>query len=53
MIQYIIRRLVQAIPLLLIITFVLFVLANNIGDPLATLGGRRQVRAADRERLIR
>lgn len=53
MIQYILRRLLQAIPLLLIITFVLFVLSNNIGDPLATLGGRQRVRAADRERLMR
>ncbi|MBI1879369.1 MAG: ABC transporter permease, partial [Chloroflexi bacterium] len=53
MTQYIIRRILQAIPLLLVITFVLFVLTNNIGDPLATLGGRQRVRAADRERLMR
>jgi peptide/nickel transport system permease protein len=53
MTQYILRRFLQAIPLLLIITFVLFVLTNNIGDPLATLGGRQRIRAADRERLMR
>jgi peptide/nickel transport system permease protein len=53
MTTYIIRRLLQAIPLLMIITFVLFVLTNNMGDPLATLGGRQRIRAADRERLMR
>ncbi|MFN8453703.1 MAG: ABC transporter permease [Anaerolineae bacterium] len=53
MTQYILRRLLQAIPLLLIITFVLFLLTNNMGDPLATLGGRQRIRAADRERLLR
>ncbi|MBE7471536.1 MAG: diguanylate cyclase [Anaerolineae bacterium] len=53
MTQYILRRLLQAIPLLLIITFVLFLLTNNMGDPLATLGGRQRIRAADRERLMR
>lgn len=51
--QYIIRRLLQAVPLLLIITFVLFVLTQNLGDPLATMGGRQRLRAADRERLMR
>jgi peptide/nickel transport system permease protein len=53
MIQYILRRLLQAVPLILIITFVLFILTNNIGDPMATLGGRQRIRAADRERLMR
>jgi peptide/nickel transport system permease protein len=53
MTQYILRRILQAIPLLLIITFVLFLLTNNMGDPLATLGGRQRIRAADRERLMR
>jgi peptide/nickel transport system permease protein len=53
MTQYILRRILQAIPLLLIITFVLFVLANNLGDPLSTMGGRQRIRAADRERLMR
>jgi peptide/nickel transport system permease protein len=53
MTQYIIRRLLQAIPLLFIISVILFVLLQNIGDPLATMGGRSVTRAADRERLTR
>lgn len=53
MTQYIIRRCLQAIPLLFIISLVLFFLTQNMGDPLATLGGRKQLRAADRERLMR
>jgi peptide/nickel transport system permease protein len=51
--RYIIRRILQAIPLLLIITLVLFILMMNMGDPLATMGGRRATRPADRERLTR
>jgi peptide/nickel transport system permease protein len=51
--RYIIRRLLQAIPLLFIISIVLFVLMQNIGDPLATMGGRRPTRREDRERLTR
>ncbi len=51
--HYIIRRVLQAIPLLFIISIVLFVLLQNIGDPLATMGGRSVTRAADRERLAR
>ncbi len=53
MTQYIIRRLLQAIPLLFIISLVLYVLMDNIGDPLATMGGRRITRAEDRARLTR
>jgi len=53
MTRYIIRRLLQAIPLLLIISMVLFVLMQHMGDPLATMGGRKLTRAADRERLSR
>ncbi len=30
----------EAIPLLFIISVVLFVLMSNMGDPLATMGGR-------------
>jgi peptide/nickel transport system permease protein len=51
--RYVIRRFLQAIPLLLIISVVLFMLMQNIGDPLATLGGRRPTRSSDRERLAR
>jgi peptide/nickel transport system permease protein len=53
MTRYIIRRLLQAIPLLFIISLVLFVLMQNMGDPLATMGGRSVTRSADRERLSR
>jgi peptide/nickel transport system permease protein len=53
MVQFIIRRLLQAIPLLFLISLVLFVILNNIGDPLATLGGRQRVASAERERLER
>jgi peptide/nickel transport system permease protein len=53
MTRYIIRRLLQAIPLLFIISLVLFVLMQNMGDPLATMGGRAPTRSADRERLSR
>jgi peptide/nickel transport system permease protein len=53
MTKYIIRRLLQAIPLLFIISVVLFVLMRNTGDPLATMGGRRATRPEDRARLAR
>jgi peptide/nickel transport system permease protein len=53
MTRYIIRRLLQAIPLLFIISVILFVLMQNMGDPLATMGGRTVTRSADRERLSR
>ena len=53
MTRYIIRRLLQAIPLLFIISLVLFVLMQKMGDPVATMGGRTVTRAADRERLTR
>lgn len=51
MTRYIIRRILQAIPLLLIVSIVLFVLMENMGDPVATLGGRSVTRSADRARL--
>lgn len=51
MTRYIIRRILQAIPLLLIITIVLFFLMRNMGDPVATMGGRSVTRSADRIRL--
>jgi peptide/nickel transport system permease protein len=53
MTRYIIRRLLQAIPLLFIISLVLFVLMQNMGDPLATMGGRKVTRKEDRIRLAR
>ena len=51
--RYILRRLLQAIPLLFIISLILFMLMQQMGDPLATLGGRQQIRSEDRERLTR
>jgi hypothetical protein len=53
MLRYVIRRLLQAIPLLFIISIILFVLMQNMGDPLATLGGRQVTRSEDRQRLAR
>lgn len=53
MTRYVIRRVIQAIPLLFIISFLLFVLMQATGDPLATMGGRQPTRPADRERLAR
>jgi len=53
MTRYIIRRFLQAIPLLLIISAILFFLMQEMGDPLATFGGRKVIRSEDRERLTR
>lgn len=53
MFKYVIRRLLQAIPLLFFISIILFFLMQASGDPLATLGGRQPPRAEDRERLQR
>ena len=53
MTRYLLRRFLQAIPLLFIVSVVLFVLMQNIGDPLATMGGRTVTRSADRLRLAR
>ena len=51
--RYIINRLLQGIPLLLVISIILFGLMMNMGDPVATMGGRRVTRQADYERLRR
>lgn len=51
--RYIVRRILQAIPLIFIISILLFVLMMNTGDPLATMGGRKATRPEDRERLSR
>lgn len=53
MTRFIIRRLIQGIPLLLLISLILFFLMQSMGDPLATMGGRQVTRRADRERLAR
>lgn len=53
MTRYIVRRLLQAIPLLFLISLIVFVLANAMGDPLASFGGRQRIRSSDRARLTR
>ncbi|MBN1287389.1 MAG: ABC transporter permease [Anaerolineae bacterium] len=49
--KYLIRRILQAVPQLFIISIILFVLMYSSGNPLASLGGRQPPRAEDRERL--
>jgi peptide/nickel transport system permease protein len=51
--RYTIRRLLQAIPLVFIISVIVFVLAVKMGDPLATFGGRSMIKSKDRVRLTR
>lgn len=51
MTRYIIRRLLQAVPLLLVISVVLFAMMDKMGDPLATMGGRKVTKPEDRIRL--
>jgi peptide/nickel transport system permease protein len=54
MAKYILRRVLESIPLLFIISFALFWMLNQLGDPLAYLAETRQKpTAAERERLIR
>ena len=53
MLRYIIKRLLQGIPLVFLVSVVLFVMMQNMGDPLATMGGRSVTRKDDRERLSR
>src|SRR6266508_5996564 len=50
---YILRRLGQAIPQLLIISVILFTLMQAFGDPVATLGARNPPKPEDKERLRR
>jgi peptide/nickel transport system permease protein len=51
--RYILKRLLQGIPLLFFISLILFVLMMNTGDPVATMGGRRVTRSGDYQRLRR
>ncbi len=53
MTNYIIRRILQAIPQLFIISVVLFLLMQAFGDPVATLGARTPPKPEDKERLRR
>jgi len=52
--RYIVRRLLQAIPLLFIISAIIFVLTTQMGDPLSAFGGgKKALRSEDRVRLTR
>ncbi len=51
MIRFIARRLVQSALLLVFVSFVIFILMQNIGDPVATMGGRQPLDGADQVRL--
>jgi peptide/nickel transport system permease protein len=53
MLRFIIRRLLQGIPLLIIVSIIIFILMDSAADPLATMGGRNVTRAEDRARLSR
>ncbi len=53
MLRYIIRRLLQGIPVLIIVSIIIFILMDSAADPLATMGGRNVTRAEDRARLSR
>lgn len=53
MLNYILRRLAQAIPQLFLISLALFLLMQAFGDPIASLGVRVPPKPADRERLRR
>ncbi|MBE0689886.1 MAG: ABC transporter permease, partial [Anaerolineae bacterium] len=52
--QYILRRILQSIPLLFIISFILFAFTNALGDPMAVFAESRQrPSAAQREQMTR
>ena len=53
MINYILRRLAQAIPQLFVISLILFMLMQAFGDPIASLGVRNPPRPEDKARLRR
>jgi peptide/nickel transport system permease protein len=50
--RYIIRRLLQAVPLLFLISLLAFVLIRMSGDPMSMYGGNAALTAADRDRII-
>jgi peptide/nickel transport system permease protein len=53
MVNFAIRRILQSIPQLFIISLILFTLMQSFGDPIATMGARTPPRPEDRERLRR
>lgn len=54
MTQYILRRVLQSIPLLFIISFILFIFTNALGDPMAVFAEtRNRPSARDREIIMK
>ncbi|HRE47007.1 MAG TPA: ABC transporter permease [Aggregatilineales bacterium] len=54
MVKFIVRRVIEAIPLLFIVSIILFVLINAVGDPLAVFGeARNKPNAQQREEIRR
>jgi peptide/nickel transport system permease protein len=54
MTRYVVRRVLQSIPLLLIISFILFNFTNALGDPMAVYAeSRNRPSARDREIIMR
>src|SRR5215216_4976082 len=53
MVNFVLRRLAQAIPQLFLISLILFLLMQAFGDPIASLGVRTPPKPADRARLRR
>jgi peptide/nickel transport system permease protein len=53
MTRYIVRRILQAVPLLFIISFVLFAFMNSLGDPLAVFAESRQRPTAEQREILR
>lgn len=53
MTQFILRRILQAIPLLFIISFILFVFSNSLGDPMAVFAESRQRPTAEQREILR
>jgi peptide/nickel transport system permease protein len=51
--RYIARRLLQAIPLLILISLLAFLLIRLSGDPMSMYGVNPNMSAADRDRIIR
>lgn len=49
--RFILRRILEGIPLLLLVSILIFVMLQLSGDPLATLGGRKPPRSEDVARL--
>jgi peptide/nickel transport system permease protein len=51
MFKYILRRLLQSVPLLFLISIILYLLLTATGDPVSSMGGRMPPAEEDRERL--